>query len=47
MSETLNMSNICYILHIGYNGDMDIFFVFAFPIIIVAALVMWMFEDVQ
>jgi hypothetical protein len=31
---------------IGYNGVVDIFLVFVAPIVIIAALVMWMFENV-
>jgi hypothetical protein len=30
----------------GYNRDMDIVLIFVAPIVIVAALVMWMFENV-
>jgi hypothetical protein len=33
-------------LHIGYNRSMDVVLVFVAPIVIVAALVMWMFENV-
>jgi hypothetical protein len=46
MSETLTMSNIRYILRIGYNGQMEFFLVFGSPIIIVVLLAMWMFENV-
>jgi hypothetical protein len=33
-------------LRIGYNRYMDIVLVFVAPIVVVAALVMWMFENV-
>jgi hypothetical protein len=32
--------------YMGYNGVVDIFLVFVAPIVVVAALVMWMFENV-
>jgi hypothetical protein len=46
MSETLTMSNIRYILRIGYNVDMDMFLFVATPFVIVVLLAMWMFENV-
>jgi hypothetical protein len=33
--------------YMGYNRSMDMVLVFVAPIVIVAALVMWMFENVN
>jgi hypothetical protein len=45
--QASNMSNIGYILHMGYNWDMDLFLFIIGPIVIVGLLAMWMFENVE
>ena len=44
--QVCTMSNIRYILRIGYNVDMDMFLFVATPFVIVVLLAMWMFKNV-